>query len=461
MTIWEPDISDRSGPRYEAIADSIGEAIATEELSSGEKLPPQRDLAWRLGVTVGTISRAYRLAHDRGLVTGEVGRGTYVAPPSAAGDEVVKTPEDNVLNLARSYSPPPPFLADVFSAALQTLATRPGRERLLSYLPTEGHIDHRMAGVKWVKRVGLDADPENVILLGGTQQGLSAALNTLAKPGETILSENLSYTGLGLAAASANLNIAGVELDEEGMCPNSLREVALRTNARVVFTVPTLHNPTAAIMSPERREAIIAVARELDMFIVEDDVYGYLIEDRPPTIAQLAPERTVYLSGLSKSVSSGMRVGWAVVPRQLSEKFTSSIFSLTVAQPGLTPEIASMWIDDGTVDEVMRWHRKDVSARQAIAREIFTGMDFRGHPMAHNILLYLPSPWRAQEFTEAARTRGYNIVPADTFAVDRAPTPHAVRISLCTPPSHEVLRQALITIRDLADSGRQPQTQVI
>jgi len=461
MTIWEPDISDRPGPRYEAIADSISEAIATEELCSGEKLPPQRDLAWRLGVTVGTISRAYRLAHDRGLVTGEVGRGTYVAPPTASGDEVVKSPEDDLVNLARSYSPPPPFLADAFSDALQTLATRPGRERLLSYLPSEGHIDHRMAGVKWVKRVGLDADPDNVILLGGTQQGLSAALHSLAKPGETVLSENLSYTGLGLAAANASLNITGVEMDDEGMRPDSLREVALRTNARVVFTVPTLHNPTAAIMSLERREAIVAVARELDMFIVEDDVYGYLIEDRPPPIATLAPERTVYLSGLSKSVSSGMRVGWAVAPRGICEKITSSIFSLTVAQPGLTPEIASMWIENGTVDEVMRWQRKDVSARQTMAREIFAGLDFKAHPVAHNILLFLPSPWRAQEFTEAARARGYNIVPVDTFAVDRAPTPHAVRISLCTPPSHEVLRQALIAIRDLADSGHQPQTQVI
>ena len=114
MTIWEPDITDRTGPRYEAIADAIAEAITADELASGEKLPPQRDLAWRLGVTVGTISRAYRLAHDRGLVTGEVGRGTYVAPPGDLGDEVVPSPPENFVNLSRNYYPPSPSLATRF-----------------------------------------------------------------------------------------------------------------------------------------------------------------------------------------------------------------------------------------------------------------------------------------------------------------------------------------------------------
>jgi DNA-binding transcriptional MocR family regulator len=461
MTIWTPDLSDRTGPRYEAIADAIAEAITADKLSSGEKLPPQRDLAWRLGVTVGTISRAYRLAHDRGLVTGEVGRGTYVAAPTDIGDEVVPTPAENFVNLARNYYPPSPRLADAFSDALQTLAIRPGRERLLSYLPSSGHIDHRRAGAKWVARVGLKADPDNIVLLGGTQQGLSATLRALAQPGDTVLSENLSYMGLEMAATNSGLKIAGVELDEEGMCPQSLRRMAEETGARLVFTVPTLHNPTAAVMSVERRQAIIDVAREKNLFIVEDDVYGYLIEDRPPTIASMAPDITVYLSGLSKSVSSGLRVAWAVAPRDICEKITSAVFSLTVAQPGINPEIAKMWIDNGTADDVVRWQRKEVAARYALAQEVFEGLEFMGHPSAYHIFLSLPSPWRTQEFVEAARARGYGIVPADTFAVDRTPTPHAVRISLCDPRNHDTLRQALIVIRDLATSGRQPQAHVI
>ena len=461
MTIWAPDITDRTGPRYEAIADAIAEAITADELASGEKLPPQRDLAWRLGVTVGTISRAYRLAHDRGLVTGEVGRGTYVAPPGDLGDEVVPSPPENFVNLSRNYYPPSPRLGDAFSDALKTLAVRPGRERLLSYMPSAGHIDHRQAGVKWVRRVGLDADPDNVVLLGGTQQGLTAALRALAKPGDTVLSEELSYMGLEMAATNAGLKMAGVEMDDEGMRPDSLRTMAIRTGARIVFTVPTLHNPTAAIMSTRRRQEIIAVARDLELIIVEDDVYGYLIEDRPPTIAALAPERTIYLSGLSKSVASGLRVAWAVAPREICDKLTTAIFSLTVAQPGINPEIAKMWIDNGVADDVIRWQRKEVGARHAIASEIFADLEFKAHPAAYHIFLHLPSPWRAQEFAEAARARGYGIVPADTFAVDRTPTPHAVRISLCDPRNHDTLRQALTVVRDLATSGRQPQTHVI
>ena len=214
-------------------------------------------------------------------------------------------------------------------------------------------------------------------------------------------------------------------------------------------------------MSTRRRQEIIAVARDLELIIVEDDVYGYLIEDRPPTIAALAPERTIYLSGLSKSVASGLRVAWAVAPREICDKLTTAIFSLTVAQPGINPEIAKMWIDNGVADDVIRWQRKEVGARHAIASEIFADLEFKAHPAAYHIFLHLPSPWRAQEFAEAARARGYGIVPADTFAVDRTPTPHAVRISLCDPRNHDTLRQALTVVRDLATSGRQPQTHVI
>ena len=461
MTIWQPDITERTGPRYEAIADAIAEAITADQLAAGEKLPPQRDLAWRLGVTVGTISRAYRLAHDRGLVTGEVGRGTYVAPPGDMGDEVVPVARDNFVNLARNYYPPSPALADAFSEALQTLAQRPGRERLLSYMPSAGHIDHRRAGVKWVNRVGLQTTPENVVLLGGTQQGLTVCLQALSRPGDTVLSENLSYMGLEQAVANAGLTLGGVQMDEEGMCPESLRNVASETGARLVFMVPTLQNPTTAIMSLDRRKKIIAVARDLDLIIVEDDVYGFLIENRPPPIALLAPERTIYLSGLSKCVSSGLRVGWAVAPQDICEKMTSAIFGLTVAQPGINPEIARMWIDNGTADTIVRWQRKEVAARYAIAEDVFEGLEFRGHPNAYHIFLTLPAPWRAQEFTDVVRSKGYGIVPADTFSIDRTPAPHAVRISLCDPRNHETLRQALVVIRDLATAGRQSQTHVI
>jgi DNA-binding transcriptional MocR family regulator len=120
-----------------------------------------------------------------------------------------------------------------------------------------------------------------------------------------------------------------------------------------------------------------------------------------------------------------------------------------------------MWIDNGTADTIVRWQRKEVAARYAIAEDVFEGLEFRGHPNAYHIFLTLPAPWRAQEFTDVVRSKGYGIVPADTFSIDRTPAPHAVRISLCDPRNHETLRQALVVIRDLATAGRQSQTHVI
>ena len=253
-----------------------------------------------------------------------------------------------------------------------------------------------------------------------------------------------------LAANMFGVSVRGVEQDEDGLRPDALDAACRETGARVVFMVPTLQNPTNIIMPEQRRREIVEVARRHDLTIVEDDVYGYLPEERPAPVISLAPERTLYVTSASKCLAPGLRVAWLVAPQHLIPRLADSLHGLAISQPPLTAEIARLWIEDGTADRLIDWHRQETAARQAIATEHLDGLDYRRHLAGFHVLLHLPSPWRAEAFAAAALERGVRVVPASVFSATRDNAPPAVRISLSPNGDRAALAQALTMIADLA-----------
>jgi DNA-binding transcriptional MocR family regulator len=460
MTIWQPDLSEHSGPRYQAIADAIDAAIRNGELGAGARLPPQRDLAWRLKVTVGTVSRGYMLAEQRGLVSGEVGRGTYVRNGRNYADPILPESDGGTVDLSRNV-PGVGEPARLFAQSLAALGNRQGLDRLLHYAPAAGHGAHRAAGAAWMARVGVNVAPDQVVVTAGAQQGLAIVLSTLAAPGERVLVEELTHCGVINVARLHHLQLVGLALDAEGVLPEAVDAACQAAPTRLLCLIPTNQNPTNATMSLARRQAIVEVARRHDLVLIEDDVYGYLESDRPPPFAALAPERTVYLASVSKCIVPGLRVAWIAAPTDLALRFADSVHTQCGTEPALTAQIVAQWIEDGTADHIARWQSEQCRLRQAIAAEIFAGFEFRASPTSLHIFLTLPEPWRAQEFTLAARASGIIVEPAGTFAVGRIEAPHAVRISLAATPDIAILRKALATLVALAKSGPGARRSVV
>lgn len=453
-----PDLSQRKGPRYLALADAIGEAVTDGSLPPGSKLPPQRDLAWRLGLTVGTISRGYMLAESRGLLSGEVGRGTFVRETTAAGEALlVPAGNTNLINLARNA---PESTAASLEAALRgtlaDLSQRDGLVRLLQYMPDGGHLDHRAAGVRWIARIGLELKPEQVVLTNGAQQAMVAVLASLTRPGETVLVERLTYAGFLGAARLLGLKVEVVELDDHGLRADSLDDVAARTGARLVLIQPTAHNPTTGTLDLDRRKAVVEVARARDLTIIEDDVYGFLPLERPLPIAALAPERTIFIASASKCIAPGLRIGWAAGPPALTERFADSLHALALAQPALTAEIARQWIIDGTAARLTEELRQETAARQELAQSILgpvPGLKLQAQPYATHIFATLPEPWRREDYVARVEALGVRVTPATSFAASRERVPHAIRAALCSAPDRATLHRALTTLRDVAIEG--------
>jgi DNA-binding transcriptional MocR family regulator len=425
----------------EALAQDIGDG----RLPAGTRLPPQRELAYRLGVTVGTVSRAYALAAQRGLVSGEVGRGTFVRDAAAPVDRASRASDGagDAIKLTIN-APPDPCYRAVLGERLAALAAGSGAAfDLWGYTPKPGLLEHRAAGARWIGGVGVPAAPERTLLTGGAHQAIVVAFAALARSGDRVLIEALAYSGVCHVAERCGVRLHGLAMDDEGLLPEALAAACRADGARLLFVNPTAHNPTTATMSIARREAIVALARRHDLIVIEDDVYGRLPEERLPPLAALAPERTVYIGSASKSVAPGLRLGVLLCPPQLVQRLADAQHDLFLTCPPLMAELFTQLVRDGTAEQLAARQRQEAMVRQLIAREVLGARAHMAQPTSYHLWLPLPPPWRTAEFIEHVGERGVMVDPATAFAVDRARAPHAVRVSLSAAANHDRLRRGL------------------
>lgn len=464
MTKWTPDLENREGPIYRAIADAIEEAVNDERLPPGSRLPTQRSLARELDVTVGTIGRAYREAEERGLLVGEVGRGTFVREARGENGEwlsAVDETEADRINLSVNFPPPVESESELLSDTLTDLAGQPGIGRLLHYHPTPSTPAQRRAGRRWLSTLGLDVPADRVVPAAGGQHALTALFASMTRPGDVVLAESLTYPGLRTIARMFALEVEAVETDEGGLDPDSLERACRHGDVKALYCLPTLQNPTAATLSRERRQRIAEICRAEDVLIVEDDIYAPLLSDPPAPITSYAPDAGCYISSLSKSVAPGLRVAFMAVSEAHRARIEAGVRATMWMPPPLTVELAVRWIDDGRVGELIEARREVLRRRNRIARETLDGFEYRGEELSPHLWLTLPEPWSSRDFVSAARERDVLVTDAELFCIGDGRIPPAVRVCVGAPASEETLARGLSTIRELLEDGPHPSLTTV
>jgi DNA-binding transcriptional MocR family regulator len=441
--MWKPRVDRKAGPIYLSVARAIAADVQAGKLRAGDRLPAQRDLADAIGVTVTTVTRAYAEAQRLGLIDGEVGRGTYVRPPAFAP---LSAAETSTIDLGTNALLPQAHAGEL-RAGLAALVTRTDPEQLFNYQPHPGRLEHRASAARWLQRLGVPADPADTILTSGAQHAMVVALATLTAPGDTVLCESVTYTGMRSLAHHLHVRTHPVAMDEEGLLPDAVEDAALESGARVLYCMPTLQNPSGRVMSRKRRQELARIAARINLMVVEDDAYGFLVADAIPLVS-LAPERTFYLSSLSKSLVPGLRIGFLRTPPGWIDRVAGAVFATTVTVTPLAAAAASQWMDDGTVDRVIGWKRQEVKARQQITRSLLRD-HLTGAPESQHLWLTLPSHWPADDFAREARQRGVIVTSGREFAVARHDVPHAVRICLGPPAERQSLRSAVTTLAEI------------
>jgi DNA-binding transcriptional MocR family regulator len=377
--MWLPDLRGRSSTKYVALVEALAEAIERGELRPGDRLPTHRELAWRLGVNVSTVTQAYREAARRHLVGGEVGRGTFVLADSreAALFALKDAQRPELIDLSTNVPAPHPDDADVATLLGERLASGFGAGALGYHAP--GLLARARAGASaWLAWRGHEVRPGDTVPCAGAQQALLAALVTLCGPEGCVLVEAFTFPGMKAVARQLRLRLHGVACDGAGVEPAALDAVARASGARVAVLVPNLQNPTGALTPEGRRREVAAVARRHDLTVIEDDVYGALT-DLPPLAAAL-PERTIVIGGLSKAVAPGLRFGFAAGPAALVAPIAAEVHVTSWAMSPLTTGLVCAWIEDGTAARRAAWQRAEVAARWRMARAAFGARETGGSP---------------------------------------------------------------------------------
>lgn len=457
MTIWPPDPEDLKRPAYRSLAEAAIRAIEEGALKEGDRMPTHRQLAYELGLSVQTVSRAYEELIRRGVIAGEVGRGTFVRSVQTE----VRTPfiSERQYDRLIDFSILKPVAGDlqlqVLRKALADMAKDLPAADALSFRPTTMHKLYRDAAVAWLARCGVHPDPEAILLTNGNTSAMTVALMTAANPGDLIVSEELGHHTLKLLTRYLGLRIEGLTVDEQGVVPDDFARICESQAVKALFLMPSGLNPLAAMMGQERREALCEIAREHNVYIIENDAWGPLQPDRPAPLATLAPERTFYFTSFTKCIMPGLRAGYLSVPDPLASAARNRhLVTNWVATP-LLAEIASRWVEDGTAEHLLDWQMSVMGARNDVAARIMADIPFNASPNGLHIWLPLPEPWNEDAFVSHARLQGVAVAPGSSFAISDVQRHPGLRVCL-GDPTDEALERGLHIVARLVRSKPEP-----
>ncbi len=424
IMIWTPTLSYK-GSRYNALADAIERAIEVGELHPGDQMPPQRDIAWKLGLDTSTVTKAYREASRRHLIHGEVGRGTFVLGRSRAAEMFLSRNRDGAI-LDLSVNRPAAINDGSFKASVvQAISTE--------VTDLEGYPSHdlvhrlRLAGVKWLASRSIRARPDEVIPVPGGQAALAAILSVLDVKSLGI--EEQTYSGIIALARARSLATVDLAMDQSGVLPAALVEA--KVDAAIL--VPTLHNPSGIIWPESRRRDLLIAAARSGTVLVEDDAYGPL-SDAQPLAAMESDASMLFTTTLSKTVAAGLRIGFIWGKGPLIEKLNAATYATSWAMSPLMMEIAIRLIEGDTASDRIAWQRQEIAARHRLATTIFPQL--RGLPASPHI--FIRTDARPVLFERA----GIRIAPASAFS-RKADADPGIRISLSAAPSRSELAAAL------------------
>ncbi|GHI06284.1 GntR family transcriptional regulator [Streptomyces cellostaticus] len=443
---------------YRRIADRIADGITGGRLRPGQRLPPQRAFARRHKIAASTAGRVYAELVRRGLVVGEVGRGTFVRatePDRQPGHALTEAAGVAPVNLELNY-PSAPGQPELLAPALASLLRPDALAEALRPAPAAGTAAAREAVAGLLATGGLRPGPDRILFTGNARQAIAATLASLVRPGGRVGVEPLTYPLVKEIAGRLGIDLVPLAADEEGPLAESVAAAHRTAPLSALYLQPTLHNPTSLTLGAERRAHLADVIHSLGIPVVEDRIWSFLHAGGEPPLAALLPDLVHLVDGLSKRVAPGLTIGFVVAPADRAEAVARAVRSGGWNAGSFALEAAVRWTGDGTVARLVAAKRRDAERRQRLVAEELDGFAVRSDPAAYFAWWQLPAPWRADTFTAVARAHGIAVTPGTAFSVDPSRTPNAVRLGLASAPEPELagaLRILAGLARGRADAG--------
>lgn len=449
MTKWKELFTSVGGPKYKALADAIAKGVYSGVLRPGERLPTHRDLADELGVNVSTVTRGYAEAEKQGLVFGTVGRGTYIKRDAGTCVPMVSFESSAPGLLEMGLIEPFYHLDPDLNSCLKKLMRKKDVNSLLQYRDPRGVDEHREIGRGWIKKFGLEVPWESVFVCAGAQHALAVSLAGVFRAGDRIAVDNLTYPGMKALSAQMGMKLTPVAMDEQGMIPGALDTACRANRVKGIYLMPGLHNPVNITMPLRRREELAEVINRHGLIVMEDDAYELTCPSGLPPVSSFAPESSLFVAGISKTMAAGLRVAYLAASKKFHAAIGQAILNTVWMVSPLCAEIAGIWISDGTAEKVLKRKRDAARERNLRAREILRGHEYRGKDTGFYIWLFLPQGTTGVEFQKKGREAGVNLFGIEKFLVGDGDVRPAARISLSRLESIQDMESGLEIITGL------------
>ncbi|WP_246494718.1 PLP-dependent aminotransferase family protein [Brenneria izadpanahii] len=438
-------------PAYLLIADLIADGVNNGEFQARDRLPPLRDLAAILSLNYTTVTRGYAEAKKRGLIDSRPGLGSFIrgkvpAIPLSSGSSYDMTMNSPI-------EPEAPGIAEAIRQGALNLFAHKDIYSLLRYQDFGGTVGDKEAAMIWLGKRLPKLEMDEVLVCPGIHSALVGLSTLLGRKGGVICVGSLVYPGLKAIASQLNIPLQALECDGDGPLPRAFENQCQTNHVSALYLNPTIHNPTTLTVPLRRRESLADIALRYSVPIIEDDAYSALPAHSVTSFAELAPELTWHVTGLSKCFGAGLRIAYIKGPgKRSTQLLAGALRALTVMSSPITNALATQWIGDGTADTVLAAIRHEARLRQQLAAKYLHKFHYQADSDGFHLWLHLPRHWHWNPSDVAIRLReqGVSAVSSAAFSTDNNP-PAALRLCLGGAYNRQMCEENLATVADLME----------
>lgn len=389
-----------------------------------EKLPPIRKMAELLDVNNVTVVNAYKLLEDELLVYKKIGSGTFVAPVSEEPEEGTVKVQPQRVPYDFSISSPTAdlFPVDDFKLVLNEVLER-DKGFAFGYQESKGFLPLRQSLCQYLEAQEIKVSPESLQIISGAQQGIDLVSKALLDYGDAVVVEAPTYTGAIANFKLKGANIIEVPLEKDGLSIEHLESLLKRQRIKLLYIMPNCQNPTGITYSEEKREKLLALSKQYNFWIVEDDYasdlhYGQM---QFRSLKRLNDsDKIIHIKSFSKVLMPGLRLGFMIVPTALADAIGMAKHTADISTSGLIQRAFDLYIRKGFWDKQMKSMRNLFEARYLktkaiLSEELPEGVSFIDPQGGYNFWITLPEGLSADEFTWKLGEHGIAVVAGSVF----------------------------------------------
>ena len=433
---WKPVLENGTQPLYRYLAAELEKDIKNGELLPGTKLPPQRELADFLDINVSTITRAFKLCTQKGLLNGTIGRGTFVAYNALECFKML--PKFDAKNLIEMGSMAPAVTSfKELSDVLQKMLLEPNFGQFLHYGAEQGAIWQKKAAVKFIGKMGYITTEDKVLQTAGGQNAIAAILAGLFRVGDSIGVDHLTYPGIKSAANMLGIKLVPIAQKNGEISETALIRACKNDHIKGLYIMPEFQNPTVHMMSDTCKQMLAKIAIENELLIIEDGIFCLFNDKTRAAVASYAPENTVFIASLSKAIAPGLRLAYIVPPRRYYKMMLDALYNINLTLSPLIIELAGRTLASGKAEYLIEEQRNIAIERNLILNKILSDYDVYGLDTSLFRWLVLPKGWTGSAFEKTAHAQGVQVYAAERFAVGNTKPTAAVRIAVAAPTLKE------------------------